>query len=225
MTKAWSTPAHRPNRTTAWPLSFYNLRTDSLPAVTSGPGSTWVAEQAALETSIKGNSRIKCQPYRTADWDNLESDPLIYWYPPSPFFGPPQYTRVPGANYFVDTWPMNPTTGEPLIPYNRPVWHMTSDPLYSDNYYPHDRRNLWFDSLRSENSRRNTNGDFLQDLGRGIYPFIDTLGDRHIILWSEATNELVEAAGYTDMFVPGVLPPTPAPSPRDKRQSRMPSSA
>jgi hypothetical protein len=39
------------------------------------------------------------------------------------------------------------------------------------------------------------------------------MGDRHVILWSEATNELVEGGGYTDYYQPGVFPPVAASSP------------
>jgi hypothetical protein len=85
------------------------------------------------------------------------------------------------ASYFVDSWPTGRTP-------TRVNWSIVRPDRSTPN--PH----LYWSGLRQQDALRATP---LQRLfGASDYQPSLTYGDRHAVLWSEATGELVEAIGY-----------------------------
>lgn len=98
-------------------------------------------------------------------------------------FGQDNWNAGSAAYYFVDSWP----TGRTI---SRVTWSIIKPQLSTAN--PH----LYFPDLRQQDAARNPPA--LQTLlGLPDYGVQLASGDRHAILWSEPTNELVEAIGYS----------------------------
>lgn len=107
------------------------------------------------------------------------ADPVIRMVP----FGQDNWNFGSESYYFVDSWP----TGRAI---SRVAWSVQKP--YASTAGPH----LYWPDLRQQNAFRNTTFN-QQVFGLPDYAVNLANGDRHAILWSEDTNELVEAIGYS----------------------------
>lgn len=90
-------------------------------------------------------------------------------------------TSYEQASYFIDRWPEG-------VPPSRVNWYIVTG--YRSTPNPH----LYFSDLRQEFASRNS--DLLQLFGFPEYA-VSNYGDRHAVIWSEETDELVEAIGFS----------------------------
>jgi chitodextrinase len=109
------------------------------------------------------------------------ADPNIRMVP----FGQDNWNAGSESYYFVDSWPSN-------RPVSRANWSIINTNGSTAN--PH----LYWPDLRQQNAVRNS--PWAQALfGLPDYAVNLSNGDRHAILWSESTGELVEAIGYSGL--------------------------
>ena len=109
------------------------------------------------------------------------ADPNIRMVP----FGQDNWNAGSESYYFVDSWP----SGRPV---SRANWSIINTAGSTAN--PH----LYWPDLRQQNAVRNS--PWAQALfGLPDYAVNLSNGDRHAILWSESTGELVEAIGYSGL--------------------------
>ena len=177
----------------AWPNSFYFVRTDSEGANLPVLGGPELAETRAHHANLSAPAGTASKPYiglKTFGSQEWQDGTIEVLYP---VYGGGVYTLPPGAPYFVDTWP----AGTPI---SRPAWNLSAGGNLTST-----PNHLWFNGLRQENARGRaelfgviSTSSYAENLAG------DPGLDRHALLWSPTTNELVEAIGYTSVGPLGI---------------------
>ena len=168
---SWYTATARPSRdpaTRKWTNSIYYQRVDSLPLMA---GSVSAMAQTASAHAASGHpTAIRLKPWGTDDWLDTGNYP---------------------SSYFVDKWPSGGTP--PASGYTTWALNLAG----GDSSWPATHRGLYFADLRQEAAH--AYGIFGPIGGAGYFPasVLDPTTDKHAVLWSEPSNELLEAIGYS----------------------------
>lgn len=181
---SWSTPPYRPirppNPAAKWARSFYYARIDQLPV---HPNSdqwtqesinyhrTGFAQQFPNSVALTSGQSAPYYGSRFYNYGPPTSLDHIAFAP----FGTDDWDSGKKSGYWVDGWPSG-------RPYSRSTYAPQGQG-YNSTPGPH----LWWSDLRQQDASK-VGGAYTADFTSGT--------DKHAILWSEASNELVEVIGY-----------------------------
>lgn len=149
----------RPDRTVAWPESFYNLRVDGLP--TRADSTTRITQTFNFHATlpVDPHTHVRFGPFGLNAWN-----------------------RGSRSNYFVDVLPANLSTA--FNSTARRTWTALNPNAQNPG------KHLYFADLRQQGAQKN--------LLTGEYQILATFvqGDKHSLMWTQDSRELVESISY-----------------------------